>query len=123
MLQLTELIQDEEMGAAPFVVYRRHMVRSSGETEIEAVEEIVTCGVVQPAKEEDLALTPEEYRGETFFTFYAPITFSLGTRDDLTHFTEPDRIVHDSREFLVVSVKNWSSFGFSRAVAVEKKDG
>ena len=121
MLHLTDLIRDEEMGAEPFVVYRRHMIQADGETELDATEEIATYGVVHPTRDQDLILTPEEYRGETFLTFYAPILFSLGTRDNMTHFTAPDRIVYNSREYLVVSVKNWSSFGFSRAIAAEQR--
>ena len=121
MLQLTEIIQDEEMGAVPFVVQRRHMIQNNGETESVGTEEITTCGVVQPTRDQDLILTPEEYRSEKLMTFYAPVPFSLGHREDAIHFTAPDRILYESREYLVIAVKDWLDFGFSRAIAVEKK--
>ena len=120
MLLLTDIIQDEEMGAAPFSILRDHFVFSDGEPVLENTETIVTSGVVQPTKDSDLSLVPEEYRTATLLTFYSPVPFSLGSRPDAIHSIAPDRILYASRSFLVVSVKDWSSFGFSRAIAVEK---
>ena len=120
MLLLTDIIQDEEMGAAPFVILRDHFVYENGEPVLESTETIQTSGVVQPTKDVDLTLVPEEYRKETLLTFYSPEPFSLGVRTDATHSVTPDRIQYADRFFLVIAVKDWSSFGFSRAIAVEK---
>ena len=121
MLLLTDIIQDEEMGAAPFTILRDHFRFSDGELVPETTETISASGVVQPTKDSDLTLVPEEYRSETLLTFYSPVPFSLGFRPDATHSISPDRIQYAGRSFLVLSVKDWSSFGFSRAIAVEKK--
>ena len=121
MLLLTDIIQDEEMGSAPFVILRDHYVFSEGEPVLESAEAIETSGVVQPTRDSDLSLVPEEYRSETLLTFYSPVRFSLGSRPDPTHSVAPDRILYADRSFLVVSVKDWLNHGFSRAIAVEKE--
>ena len=69
MLLLTDIIQDEEMGAAPFVILRDHYVFSEGEPFLESTESFETSGVVQPTRDSDLTLVPEEYRTETLLTF------------------------------------------------------
>ena len=121
MLLLTDIIQDGEMGAAPFVILRDHYAFSEGEPVLESTEAIETSGVVQPTRDSDLSLVPEEYRTETLLTFYSPVRFSLGSRPDPTHSVAPDRIRYADRSFLVVSVKDWLNHGFSRAIAVEKE--
>ena len=121
MLLLTDIIQDEEMGAAPFVILRDHYVFSEGEPILESIETFETSGVVQPTRDSDLSLVPEEYRSETLLTFYSPVRFSLGSRPDPTHSIAPDRIHYADRSFLVVSVKDWLNHGFSRAIAIEKE--
>ena len=77
---------------------------------------------VHPAADTDLTLVPEEYRSETLRTFYAPVPFSLGVRADPASFTAPDQILYAGQTFLVIAVKDWSAFGFSKAIAVEKAD-
>ena len=121
MLLLTDIIQDEEMGAAPFVILRDHYVFSEGEPFLESTESIETSGVVQPTRDLDLSLVPEEYRTETLLTFYSPVRFSLGSRPDPNHSIAPDRILYADHSFLAVSVKDWLHHGFSRAIAVEKE--
>ena len=118
---LTDIIQDEEMGAAPFVILREHYVFSEGEPVLESTESFETSGVVQPTRDSDLSLVPEEYRTETLLTFYSPVRFSLGSRPDPTRSVAPDRIRYADRSFLVVSVKDWLNHGFSRAIAIEKE--
>ena len=120
---MTDIIQDPEMGAENFTILRRRMILSDGEAEYDETETIAVSGAVHPAKEEELSLLPEEYRTQTVMTFYAPVRFSLGSRTDAVRFTEPDRIRYGGREFLVISVKDWMAFGFSRAIAVEKTCG
>ena len=121
MLQMTDIILDEEMGAVPFVIYREHREIVDGETEEDGVEEIVTSGVVHPTREAELEMVPEEYRYETLCSFYSPVGFSLGSRDGDTRYTAPDRIHYEGKEYRVIAVKNWQRFGFSKAIAVEKE--
>ena len=122
MLQMTDIILDEEMGAAPFVIYREHKELVDGEAEDDGVEEIVTGGVVHPTREAELELVPQEYRHETLCSFYSPVSFSLGSRDGDTRYTAPDRIHYEGKDYRVVAVKNWQRFGFSKAIAVEKEN-
>ena len=122
MLLLSDIISDEELGAAPFVIRRRHYTLSSGEAILSSTEEIQTSGAVHPAADTDLTLVPEEYRSETLRTFYAPVPFSLGVRKDPASFIAPDQILYGGKTFLVIAVRDWSAFGFSKAIAVEKSD-
>ena len=122
MLQLADIITDEELGSMPFVIRRRHYTLSAGEAILERTEEIPASGTVHPTADADLTLVPEEYRSEILRTFYAPVPFSLGVRADPASFTAPDQILYADRTFLVIAVKDWSAFGFSKAIAVEKDD-
>ena len=122
MLQLSDIITDGELGAAPFIIRRRHYTLSAGEAVLTDAKDIPTSGTVHPTADADLALVPEEYRSETLRTFYAPVPFSLGVRKNSTGFTAPDQILYAGQTFLVIAVKDWSAFGFSKAIAVEKAD-
>ena len=108
------------MGAVPFVIYREHRELVDGESEDDGVEEIVTSGVMQPAREAELSLVPQEYRKERLYSFYSPVVFSLGSREGDARYTAPDRIHYEGKDYLAVAVKNWGRFGFSKAIAVEK---
>ena len=120
MLLLSDIATDPELGGAPFTILRDHMILREGEASLEYRETFDAFGVVQPNLNQDLSLVPEEYRSESLYTFFSPVPFSLGARLDTAHYTSPDRITYDGRSFLVIAVKDWSPFGFSRAIAAEK---
>ena len=120
MRLLDDIAADPELGGVPFTILRDHMVLREGEAALDFREAFTTFGVVQPARDQDLSLVPEEYRSETLMTFYSPSPFSLGSRPDAAHFTAPDRILWNGRTFLVIAIKDWTPFGFSRAIAVQK---
>ena len=122
MLQLSDIITDGELGAAPFIIRRRHYILSAGEAILSDTEDITTYGTVHPTADADLTLVPEEYRSEILRTFYAPVPFSLGVRADPASFTAPDQILYGGKTYLVIAVKDWSAFGFSKAIAVEKAE-
>ena len=122
MRLLDDITADPELGGAPFTILRDHMILREGEAALEFRESFTTFGVVQPARDQDLSLVPEEYRSETLMTFYSPVPFSLGSRPDADHFTAPDRILWNGRTFLAIAIKDWTPFGFSRAIAIEKKE-
>ncbi len=120
MLQLTDIITDEELGAGPFIIRRHHYVITDGEAVLTATEEIPAFGTVHPTADTDLSLVPEEYRSESLMTFYAPVPFSLGSRTDASRFTAPDQILYADQLWPVIAVKSWQAFGFSKAIAVMK---
>ena len=122
MRLLDDIVCDPELGGVPFTILRDHMILREGEAELDYRETFPAFGVVHPAGDQDLALTPEEYRSETLYTFFATVPFSLGARPEGDRFTAPDRITCGGRNFLVVAVRDWMPFGFSRAIAVEKQD-
>ena len=122
MPRLKDVITSPEMGSSPFIIHRYHYVTEEGEPVLDWIESIPTAGAVQPARDEDVSLLPEMYRTERVFAFYSPLRFSAGSREDGRCWTAPDRILWDSEQYLVVSVKDWKRFGFSRALAVLKSD-
>ena len=121
MLTLTQTITDPELGAAPFTVLRSFYRQSAGEKIFDHLEEYETFGSVHPAKMEDLQLLPEEYRSEQVLVFHSPVPLSLGSQLTDTTFTAPDRILYQFVHWLVISVRDWSSFGFCKAYAVRIK--
>ena len=122
MLLLSDIISDEELGSVPFVIRRRHYTLAAGKAILTSTEDIQTSGTVHPTADADLTLVPEEYRSEVLRTFYAPVPFSLGVRADPASFIAPDQILYAGQTFLVIAVKDWSAFGFSKAIAVEKDE-
>ena len=121
MLNLTPVITDPELGAAPFSVLRSFYRQSAGEKVFDHLEEYETFGSVHPAKMEELQLLPEEYRSKQVLVFHSPVPLSLGIKLTDTTFTAPDRILYQFVHWQVISVRDWSSFGFCKAYAVRVK--
>ena len=74
MQQVTAAITDEELGGAPFVIFRSFYRSSGGEKILTHEDRYETYGTVHPAKLEDLQLLPEEYRNETVIHIHSPGT-------------------------------------------------
>lgn len=122
MIQITDAITDSELGGTPFTVIRRTYRKSGGETVLESEERYETFGTVHPAKLSDLQLLPEEYRHETVLHIHSPVKLSLGGPLDDLRFTAPDRIIYRLQTWQVISVRDWTEFGFCRAFAVQQKE-
>ena len=122
MLQVTSVITDEELGGAPFVILRSFFRQSRGEKTFLREDRYETFGTVHPASLEELQLLPGEYQHETVLNIHSPVPLSLGGRQDDLTFTDPDRILYRYQSYLVVSVRDWSPFGFCRALAVLLKE-
>ena len=122
MRTLDSVITDEELGAVPFVVIRRTWRQSQGEKELIDETQYETVGTVHPASPEELQLLPEEYRSEQILIFHSPVPISLGGPLTETTFTAPDRILYRFRQYLAVSVRDWTAFGFCRALAVLQRE-
>ena len=122
MQQVTAAITDEELGGAPFTVIRSFYRPSGGGKVLTHEERYETYGTIHPAKLEDLQLLPEEYRHETVIHIHSPVALSMGAHMDSGEFSAPDRILCHRREYRVISVRDWSAFGFCRALAVLQKD-
>ena len=118
MLQLGSIIQDAELGAAPFTVQRKVFWYQQGSPVLFSTTEYAVTGTVHPASQEDLLLLPEEYRHSPVYTFYSPTAFSLGWGNADSTFTAPDEILHDGKRYRVINVKDWLPQGFCKAQAV-----
>ena len=122
MLQMTDVITDPELGAAPFVILRTIYRKSAGESVLLSEDRYETFGSVHPAKAADLLLVPEEYRYETVFIFHSPIHVTMGEPLNELEYTAPDRILYNFRTWNVISVRDWSDSGFCKVLAVRTKE-
>ena len=122
MISILDAITDQELGAAPFVILRTVYRKSEGESVLLREDRYETAGSVHPAKLADLQLLPEEYRFETVLIFHSPVPLSLGAALTDLHYAAPDRILYDGRTYQVISVRDWSAFGFCKALAVLQKE-
>ena len=115
-MDITSAIFDPELGMTAFTVTRPVYTRTpSGVTELSAVSSAM--GTIHPAAEEELQLLPEEERNETYIVIHTDFALSLG-EDSGKRYTGPDRVTWNGRDWRVVSVRDWSMFGFCKAIAV-----
>ena len=115
-MDVLDAVLDPELGMTAFTVTRPVYTRTpSGVTEQEAVSSAL--GTIHPAAEEELQLLPEEERNETCIVIHTDFALSLGEDRGKTY-AGPDRITWKGNEWRVVSVRDWSMFGYYRAVAV-----
>ena len=113
---MLDAILDPELGMTAFTVTRPVYTRTpSGVTEQEAVS--AAAGTIHPAAPEELQLLPEEERSETAIVIHTDFALSTG-EDRGKRFTGPDRITWNGRDWRVVSVRDWSMFGYYKAIAV-----
>lgn len=115
-MEITSAIFDPELGRTSFTVTRPVYTRtSSGVTEQAATSSAL--GTIHPAAPEELQLLPEEERNETCIVIHTDFALSLG-QDSGKRYTGPDRITWNGKDWRVVSVRDWSLFGYFKALAV-----
>ena len=122
MQQITDLIMDEELGGAPFVILRSFYRQSGGEKALTHEDCYETFGIVHPASPAELELVPEEYRHLPAILIHSPVQLSLGVRQSETEFSGPDRIVYQHSLYLLILVRDWTHFGFCRGIAVLQRE-
>jgi len=122
MLHLASILSDPELVGASFSVHRAFYRLSEGEKELLREEIYETFGTVHPARMEEIQLLPVEYRSSPILLIHSPVQLSTGRRLDDTTFTAPDRILYNFQTWLVISVRDWTPFGFCRAYAVLQKE-
>lgn len=115
---MASVIHDPELGCAAFTVERITYTRSREGT-ASRVRTEQARGCVHPGTAETLKLLPEEEQHETYIEIYTDYPLSTGIpEEDSASFTAPDRIRWDNRAWRVVRVRDWSAFGYCRALAV-----
>ena len=115
-MNVTDAILDPELGMTAFSVTRPVYTRTpAGVTEQEAVSSAL--GTIHPAAAEELQLLPEEERSETAVVIHTDFALSTG-EDRGKRYTGPDRIAWRGNTYRVVSVRDWSAFGYYKAIAI-----
>ena len=115
-MNVTDAILDPELGMTAFTVTRPVYTRTpAGVTEQEAVSSAL--GTIHPAAAEELQLLPEEQKSETAVVIHTDFALSTG-EDRGKRYTGPDRIAWRGNTYRVVSVRDWSAFGYYKALAV-----
>ena len=118
MLQPTDLLSDPELGSAAFTVVRTVYHRRDGTFVPLTTTRTAAVGCVHPEAPETLSLEPEEDKKETRLVIYTPFPLSTGRNDGIT-WQAADQILYDGFTWRVISVKDWSPFGFVKAVCVK----
>ena len=115
-MNVTDAIFDPELGMTDFTVSRIVYTRTASGTTSQAATSSA-LGTIHPAAAEELQLLPEEERGETAIVIHTDFALSTG-EDKGKRFTGPDRITWNGRDWRVVAVRDWSMFGYYKAIAV-----
>ena len=121
MIDLTPALQDPELGYTTFTVERSTWKRNQGETTLLTKTTTPATGCIHPGTPETLQQLPEEDRHEDHIIIYTIYPLSLGFNAGLT-FTTPDRILWQNQIWRVVQVKEWSTFGYVRALAIRVQE-
>ena len=117
-MDMKSVILDPNLGCADFTVERVTYTRSREGT-ASRVRTEQARGCVHPGTADTLKLLPEEEQYDTYIEIYTDYPLSAGAPDeDGVSFTAPDRIRWSNRTWRVVRVRDWSAFGYCRALAV-----
>ena len=117
MIEMTEAVNDQEMGAVPFTVHRTSFRRSRGQL-IPSNQMIIAVGCIHPGTAEMMQLLPEEEREERYIQIYTSFPLSSGENKNAASFTGADRIDYDGQSWRVVRVRDWPAFHYYQAMAV-----
>ena len=122
MPDLAAILSDPELGGTAFTVSRKTYRTELGEVVLSEDKGFPGVGNVQPASSEDLALFPQEERGEEMILILSRFHFQLGCRDPAGRsFTSADEVVWRKKRYRVVRVKDWSpQADFRKAWAVRQ---
>ena len=118
MADLVSLLSDPELGGTSFTVRRTIYRRDQDRSAVLVTRTVTATGCVHPGSPELLTELPEENRADAFIVVYTAFALSLG-QDDGISYAGPDQILFQGKTWRVVSLRPWSAFGFSRALAVE----
>ena len=117
-MNLTPVLMDPELGFTAFTVQRTSYRRGSGAS-VPSVRTLPASGCIHPGTPEQLQLLPEEDRHEEFIAVYTDFPLSLGTNDGGETYSAPDRIQWKGESWRLVSLRDWSAFGYVQARAVK----
>lgn len=119
MIDLSFILDDPELGGVAFQILRKVYKRQSGEVADYFDTTIETTGNIQPARADQIAQLPEEYRNEEAIVVYSKVHMTLGENYGSWH-TGADRIVWNNDEWRLVKVEPWMHQGiYSRGMAIK----
>ena len=117
MLDISTILTDPELGAAPFTVYRHTYRRERGESTPVSARVIQAEGCLHPAVPASLEQLPEEYRTSEILVIYTRQSLSMGENFGPIY-TLADQLEALGKRWRVIKVKNWSHQGYFQAYAV-----
>ena len=91
MMDVSELVNDPEMGAVSFTMHRTSYRRSRGQL-IPSNQTDTAVGCIHPGTAGMMQLLPEEERAERFIQIYTSFHLSDGENNAAASFTGADRI-------------------------------
>ncbi len=121
MLDLSEALQDPELGYAPYSVLRTVYRRRNGES-VPTEQTISAMGCIHPGTPEMMQLLPEENRREEFIAIYTDFSLSNGDNPGGAVYTAADRILWKGETWRVVKVRDWEDFGYHQGLAVKLRE-
>lgn len=118
---VTDILIDPDVGGGQsFQVIRYTNTRVLGGVS-RSSETFDLFGNVQPQDKSTQTSTSENTLNETI-VIYAEFAFQVGENSGGTTFKGPDEVLYDGKRYRVMSVNNWSKWGFSIAHATRVMD-
>jgi hypothetical protein len=115
MIDFSELMDDEELGAAPFTLIRETVTHDAEGTPTTTQQRLAATGLVQPPSDDQILMLPEGNRTNNLLVFYTATLVQVG--DQKTK--QPDVIQYQGRTFRVVRVDSWGNAGYYAAIGQE----
>ena len=119
-MDISSAIFDSELGCSAFTVERIKYTRSrDGTTSRGTTAQGLGC--IHPGTPEMMQLLPEEEKTDQFIAIYTDFPLSTGTPEGEAgaSFVAADRVHWGGKAWRIVRVRDWSSFGYYQAYAVE----
>lgn len=120
---------DDPLFAQSFTLIRNGGSRVEGHW-IESKQYITAYGVIDPMNTKDVTLSPEGNQTKGEITIYSTIPLYTSNETEISYFPvvegsgvtlgTPDEIVYKAQEYKVMSVEDYSDFGYYKAVAIRK---
>ena len=121
MTDISAVLPDPELGFLSFTVRRLTYHLSRGTTAVTHTD-LPAEGCIHPGTPEMVRQLPAEERQKKLIAIYTSFPLSQGSNPGGTAWTAADRILYGGKVWKLVSLRDWSSFGYCQGLAVLADD-
>lgn len=115
MPDVTQLLEDDDLGAQQFTITRRTGQWDEGDFVVKSTETITATGIIQPPSSEELSFFPEGERRKGLIAIWTKTPMHLTEGEEIT-----DDVTWRSEQYKVIRIDRWSDYGYCVAYAQKR---